>query len=82
VAVVIIGENPNPVKVCLSAISKRLGKEPDETVLELTKEKTQSIRKAFGINAKELEAVMEKNNVEQALVNLVIERTALLSTQL
>ncbi len=82
VAVVIIGESPNSVKVCLSAVSKRLGKEPDETVLELTKEKTQSIRKAFGINAKELEAVMEKNNVEQALVNLVIERTALLSTQL
>ena len=82
VAVVIIGESPNSVKVCLSSVSKRIGKEPDETVLELTKEKTQSIRKAFGINAKELEAVMEKNNVEQALVNLVIERTALLSTQL
>jgi KEOPS complex subunit Cgi121 len=82
VAIVIIGESPNAVKVGLSAISKRLGKEPDETVLELTKEKIQSIRKAFGINAKELEAVMKKNNGEQALVNLVIERTALLSTQL
>jgi tRNA threonylcarbamoyladenosine modification (KEOPS) complex Cgi121 subunit len=82
VAVVIIGENPDSVNVVLSAVSKRVGAEPDETVLELTREKTQCIRKAFGIGANELEAVMEKKDVAQALVNLVIERTALLSTQL
>jgi tRNA threonylcarbamoyladenosine modification (KEOPS) complex Cgi121 subunit len=55
--------------------------EPDETVLELAREKVRSIRKAFGIRAEELEAVDEKD-AEQALVDLVIERTALLSTQL
>jgi KEOPS complex subunit Cgi121 len=82
VAVVIIGKNPDSIQAGLSAVSKPIGVEPDETVLELTKEKTESIRKAFGISAKELEAVIEKKNVEQALVNLVIERTALLSTQL
>ena len=82
VAVVIIGENPDSVKACLSVVSKRVGAEPDETVLELTKEKTHRIRKAFEIGANELEAVMEKKNANQALVNLVIERTALLSTQL
>jgi KEOPS complex subunit Cgi121 len=82
VAVVIIGENPAAVQVVLSAVSKRVGAEPDETVLELTKEKTRNIRKAFSIGTKELEAVMEKKNVNQALVNMVIERTALLSTQL
>ena len=81
VAVVIIGENPDSVKAVLSAVSKRIGAEPDETVLELTKEKTHRIRKAFEISANELEAVMEKKNTNQALVNLVIERTALLSTQ-
>jgi KEOPS complex subunit Cgi121 len=82
VAVVIIGENPDSVKAALSSVSKRVGAEPDETVLELTKEKTQRVRKAFEISAKELEAVREEENTKQALVDLVIERTALLSTQL
>jgi KEOPS complex subunit Cgi121 len=82
VAVVIIGENPDSVQAVLSAVSKRVGAEPDEKVLELTKEKTQRIRKAFAINANELEAVMKKKNSKQALVNTIIERTALLSTQL
>jgi KEOPS complex subunit Cgi121 len=82
VAVVIIGEKPDSVQAVLSAVSKRVGAEPDETVLELTKKKTQNIRKAFEISANELEAVMEKKNAKQALVNMVIERTALLSTLL
>jgi KEOPS complex subunit Cgi121 len=82
VAVVIIGENPDAIQLVLSAVSTRVGAEPDETVLELTKEKTQRIRKIFGISAKELEAVMENKNEKQALVNLVIEKMALLSTQI
>jgi tRNA threonylcarbamoyladenosine modification (KEOPS) complex Cgi121 subunit len=82
VAVVIIGENSDSVQAVLSAVSKRVDAEPDETVLELTREKTQRICKVFGIGANELEAVMEKKDVAQALVGLVIERTALLSTQL
>jgi tRNA threonylcarbamoyladenosine modification (KEOPS) complex Cgi121 subunit len=81
VAVVVIGANADSVKSTLSAVSKRVGVEPDETVLELDREKVRSIRKAFGIRADELEAVDEKD-AEQALVDLVIERTALLSTQL
>jgi tRNA threonylcarbamoyladenosine modification (KEOPS) complex Cgi121 subunit len=81
-AVVIIGETPASIKTVLSAVSKRIGAEPDETVLELSKGKMQSIRRAFDISEKELETVMKKNNLEQALVNLVIERVALLSTQL
>jgi tRNA threonylcarbamoyladenosine modification (KEOPS) complex Cgi121 subunit len=82
VAVVIIGESLDSVKAVLSAVSKRIGAEPDETVLELSRKKAQRIREAFGITEKELEAVMEKNNSEQALVKLVIERMALLSTRL
>jgi tRNA threonylcarbamoyladenosine modification (KEOPS) complex Cgi121 subunit len=81
-AVVIIGETPASIKTVLSAVSKRIGAEPDETVLELSKGKMQSIRRAFDISERELETVMKKNNLEQALVNLVIERMALLSTQL
>ena len=82
VAVVIIDEHPDSVKAVLSVVSKRIGAEPDETVLELSRKKAQRICEAFGITKKELEAVMEKGNVKQALVKLVIERMALLSTRL
>ena len=82
VAAVIIGENPEAVKTVLSAVSKRIGAEPDETVLELSKDKVQSIREAFDVSERELETVMAKGDVQQALVNLVVERMALLSTQL
>jgi len=82
VAIVVIGESPDSVKAVLSAISKAIGAEPTEKVLELSRKKAQRIREAFGITEKELKAVMEKNNLEQALVKLVIEKMALLSTRL
>jgi tRNA threonylcarbamoyladenosine modification (KEOPS) complex Cgi121 subunit len=82
IAALIINENPDSVKTALQAVSKLIGAEPDETVLELSKSKVQSIRRAFAISEKELETVMKKNNLEEALVNLVVERMALLSTQL
>ena len=82
VAVVIIGDNAHAVKTALAAVSKRIGAEPDETVLVLSTDKVQSIRKAFDISEREVETVMKAGDAEQALVNLVIERGALLSTQL
>jgi tRNA threonylcarbamoyladenosine modification (KEOPS) complex Cgi121 subunit len=82
IAAVIVSENPASVKTVLQAVSKLVGAEPDETVLELFKGKVQSIRRAFDISEKELEAIMKKNNREEALVDLVVERIALLSTQL
>ena len=82
-AVVIIGDKEAAVGAELTRISKRLDKVPDEGVLSLSEDKAQSIRRAFGISSKELEAVMGKDNEEeQALVNIIIERMALLSTQL
>jgi tRNA threonylcarbamoyladenosine modification (KEOPS) complex Cgi121 subunit len=80
VAVVIIGENAESVEKLLSAVSKRVGKKPDDAVLEISQEKTKIIREAFGVTDAEFEAVLEKNDA--ALVDLVIERVALLSTQL
>jgi KEOPS complex subunit Cgi121 len=82
VAVVVIGESAESVESVLSAVSKHVGKETNDSVLELSKEKLHSIREAFGITKTELETVMEKDNDMDALVNLVIERVALLSTQL
>jgi KEOPS complex subunit Cgi121 len=82
VAVVVIGESAESVESFLSEVSKRVGEKTDDGVLELSKEKVQGIREAFGITETELETVMEKDNGEDALVDLVIERVALLSTQL
>ena len=82
VAVVIIGESAESVKAFLSAVSRRVGAEPDDSVLELWNKKADNIRAAFGITETELETIMENNNGEAALVNLVIEKVALLPTQL
>jgi len=81
-AVVIVGETSDSVKATLHTVSKRIGAKPDETVLELSKDKIRSIRRAFDISERELKTVMKKSDVQQALVNLVVERMALLSTQL
>ena len=82
IALVIIGYNEAAVGAELMRISKRLDKKPDDGVLRLSDDKAQSIRRAFGISSKELEAVMGKDNEEKALVSIIIERMALLSTQI
>ncbi len=82
VAAVIIDESPDAVKAALSSISKRVDSEPDETVLALSTAKMHNIRRAFNISEQEVETVVKAGDVEQALVGLVIERVALLSTQL
>jgi tRNA threonylcarbamoyladenosine modification (KEOPS) complex Cgi121 subunit len=82
VAVIIIGEKPDSVEMVLSTISKNLGLAPDETVLVINKEKMVCIRDLFDITGEELDAVVEKGDVERALVNLVIERMAVLTTRL
>lgn len=81
VAILVAGENPSSVKELLYAISNRIGKDPDEAVLELTKEKIQKIRQLFKISDAEIEAVLE-TDFEKALINLIIERMALLVTQI
>jgi tRNA threonylcarbamoyladenosine modification (KEOPS) complex Cgi121 subunit len=82
VAMILVGDNAESVKTVLSAVSKRIGTEPCEAPLEVSEEKLLGIREAFGITGREIETIMEKRDVKQALVKLVIERMALLSTQL
>jgi tRNA threonylcarbamoyladenosine modification (KEOPS) complex Cgi121 subunit len=82
VALVVIGGSPAAVEAAFSAVSERIGAIADETVLDLSDEKVRCVRKAFGITEKELEAVMKEENAAQPIVDLVVERMALLSTQL
>jgi tRNA threonylcarbamoyladenosine modification (KEOPS) complex Cgi121 subunit len=81
-AVVILGKSSDSVGAFLSAVSKRVGRIPDERVLAVSGEKAIIIRRAFGVTELELKTVMGKSDGGEALVNLVIERMALLSTQL
>jgi tRNA threonylcarbamoyladenosine modification (KEOPS) complex Cgi121 subunit len=82
IAVVVVGESQAVVESALAAISRHFGTEPNEHVLDLTPAKTQNIRKVFAISENELAVVTKQGNAERALVDLVIERMALLSTRL
>ena len=79
IAVVIVGEKPENLKSALSTVAKHISTQPDETALELTKEKMATIQKAFKIADEELETVMKKGDHKEALIGLVIERMALLA---
>jgi len=81
VAAVIISTDMNSVKMGLLAVKKCLGVEPDDSVLDLTQAKTQRIKRAFNISETEL-SILAKDDSMQALVDLVVENVALLSTQL
>lgn len=81
IAVLVIGDDPQSAKSALSLVLKQIKGERDDTVLKLSKEKATTIRKIFAISDVELKTVMEKNGLEKALTDIVIERMALLATQ-
>lgn len=82
VAVVIIGEDPVQIEAVLQTITACIGGKPDERALEMSEIKDKKIREAYKIADEELKTVMKNDKLEEALVNLVIERVALLATQL
>ncbi len=78
--VIVIGAAPEQLDKAIEELTAYLGEEPDESVLGLTKQKQDKIKKAFQITDTELKTV-SKENPEKALVALVIEHVALLATQ-
>lgn len=81
-AVAVIGESVAAVECVLGQISACLGVAPDETVLELGMEKAAKIKEAFNITDLELRTIAKNGDLNGALANLVVERVALLATQL
>jgi hypothetical protein len=55
---------------------------PDERVLDLTNTKITKIKKDFQISDEEIKTIMKNDESKKAVISLVIERVALLSTQL
>jgi KEOPS complex subunit Cgi121 len=81
VAIMIMSENKESTKAGLSAVSKQIGADLDETVLDLSETKNRNIQNVFDISEGELNA-SGPYKLEQRLVNLILERIALLSTRL
>jgi tRNA threonylcarbamoyladenosine modification (KEOPS) complex Cgi121 subunit len=80
-AVLVIGENQRLVESALAAVTGCVGKSPDDSVLELNPDKIAKIKAAFGISELELKTV-KKEGAGLAVADLVVERVALLATQL
>lgn len=81
-AVVVIGDDEGLVQAALEGVAAAVGGEPDASVLELTKSKREKIKCAFEITDPEVKAVAAVGGEGRAVVDLVVERVALLATQL
>jgi tRNA threonylcarbamoyladenosine modification (KEOPS) complex Cgi121 subunit len=81
VVVTIVANKIAQLNKILSLISKIIGKEPDETVLEISNQKQKKIHSVFEISKKEIEAVMKKDNIKNATRDIILEKMALLSTK-
>jgi tRNA threonylcarbamoyladenosine modification (KEOPS) complex Cgi121 subunit len=81
IAVLAIGEKPEPVFSMLAIVSKHINGKEDDSVLELTKQKMATIQKTFGISELEIRTVIKNDDSKRALTDIVIERMALLATQ-
>ncbi len=82
VAVILICEKEESAKSALAVTARLLLATLDESVLELSPAKAALIRKAFDVSDDEITAASTSRSGEQALVDLVLERVALLSTKL
>ncbi|MEM2386085.1 MAG: KEOPS complex subunit Cgi121, partial [Candidatus Bathyarchaeia archaeon] len=81
VAVLVVGEKTEEVEEVLNVISKFLGGRRDDNVLELGGDKIAKIRRVFEISDSEIEAVANGKSLEKTIIDLVIERMALLATE-
>jgi tRNA threonylcarbamoyladenosine modification (KEOPS) complex Cgi121 subunit len=81
-AMTIIGVKPDEINRVLKAVTACINSEPDEQVLEMSRVKEKKIKEAFQISDTEIKAVLKNQDYSSAVVNLVIERVALLATQL
>ncbi|XES77186.1 MAG: KEOPS complex subunit Cgi121 [Candidatus Bathyarchaeia archaeon] len=82
VAVLVVGDDADAVEAGFSAVAAQIQAERDDAVLELSAAKIKRIREAFDVSDAELTAVSSSGGAAEALVALVLERVALLSTRL
>ncbi len=81
VAMVIVGENPKALRGVLLKLKKRARLQEDETLIEMSPKKKRKIRRFFGVSRTELATATRNHSESEALVDLIIERMALLSIE-
>lgn len=82
VAVLVLGSSEEKVALTLETISNLLKAEQDDSIIELSEQKFEELKKVFKIFNLELYTKTERKGAEkQALLDLVIEHMALLVTQ-
>ncbi|HDI42691.1 MAG TPA: hypothetical protein ENF62_02800 [Candidatus Bathyarchaeota archaeon] len=83
VALVVIADSRERAETALKQASKLIGGKRDDKILELTKDKADNIKRAFGITDGEIEAQTAEGKADllDALANLVIEHVALLAAE-
>ncbi len=81
IAVLVVGDNLAPIRSLLSSISKNVKGKRDDEVLELSKEKFKSIQRSFRISENQLRIMKRGKSLGRALVDIVIERVALVAVQ-
>lgn len=79
-AILVVEGKPEAVLLALANISTCINGQRDDSVLGLSEEKMERIKRAFEISEAEIETVREGEGVEKAIIDLVIERVALLTT--
>lgn len=79
IAVAIVAEDQKQIEKQLIVLTDYFGCAPDGTVLHLSEPKMLKISEAFQVTETEIKT--QKELMDKALVSLVIERMALLSTQ-
>jgi KEOPS complex subunit Cgi121 len=82
VAVLVVGNDRATVESAVSKILRNVEGQKDDTVLELSGPKSALIMEAFKVDAVEVETMVRKSHdLKKALVDLVIERMALVSCE-
>jgi KEOPS complex subunit Cgi121 len=80
IAIVMFGERAGDLESSLSKIMRKFNAERDEAVLELSDAKVARIQRIFDISNKELDTVTNGRGMKRAMIDLIIERMALLPT--
>ena len=81
-AITVIGDNPSDLRGLLREISLCVGAKSDDSVLDLSADKLEKIKEAFHVKDEEIGSIIREGNQSEAVVSLIIERVALLATQL
>ncbi len=82
VAILLICGKLSSAKKGLDYAIEMFGKTSDESVLELSDDKIRNIKRVFDISKDEIAATSQRISDNRVLIDLIIERMALLSTRL